>query len=465
MDDLTAKARDGDAEALGALFGQLHPLLVRIAHREIGRSHARLDADDLASEVMLRLIERFRDGQGPSENPVAYLARAIRNRVIDLRRAPAIGDVGADDFTALADAHVRVEDADEQRPTDVASELEIVAAAMARLPRRQRELLTAVAVDGMKPREIAAVTGEAANTVAAAASRARKALRVEIRRTMLEAEGVDACAAHREALAAEGTPVASACEHLDECARCRRALARFAALPALALVLPLVVLTQMVGGAASAHAAVEAGVAGGAGAVASGRRAPRSSRGVRIAGSVLLGLLVVAGVVAAFVVTQQVAPTSSAPVASPTVAAPAPTATEAPEPSAPPTAEPSDSAGAPEASTQANPASLTIDVAVGAGATTIAVDLGLRSGATVDSLRVDLPTTMRIVDAGAWRCPSTAGGGACIPPSSSADAVVLVVEAVDPGADVAGEATVDVAVVADGVTVAASSTGTIRVAP
>lgn len=471
IDELTARAREGDAEALGALFGQLRPLLVRIAQREIGRGHARLDADDLASEVMLRLIERLREGQGPAGNPVAYLARAIRNRVIDLRRAPAMRDVGVDDFAALADAYVRVEAADEHRSIDVADELEVVTTAMDRLRPRQRALLTAVAVEGMKPREIAAATGESANAVAAATSRARRALRVEIRRAMLEAEGSHACAAHRAALAVEGTPAAAAREHLDECERCQRALARFAALPALAVLVPLAVLAQMVRGASSAQAAAGGAAVGERTARVEARRAAsRSRRAARVVVATALGLLVLVGVVAAVVLSHQRAREAAEGGGSPGPVVTEPSGVAASDPPGAAASDPSGAAASDpiataEGPTRANPASVAIDVAVGVGATTIAIEVRLEPGATVDAVRVALPATMRIVDAGEWRCPTSAGGGRCTPPSPTSGRAALVVEAVEPGSEVVGEATVDVAVVADAATVTASSTGVVRVAP
>lgn len=486
LDDLTTRARAGDASALGAMFGRLQPVLVRIAQREIGRSHAHLDADDLASDVMLRLIERFQAGQGPDDNPLAYLARAIRNRVIDVRRSAASRDVGSDDFVALADAYARIEDADEQRSVDVDGDLAVVRLAMSRLPRRQQVVLTAVAVEGMRPREIAASTGVAANTVSATASRARKALAVEVRRALLEAEGVDACEAHRDALATERPAASAALAHLEECARCRGALARFAALPSLLAIVPLAVLSGLVGETAAASAAGVAapGAVGGrseahgadatppgaaAAAAPASATAGRTGRrvGFAAAGLVLLAVLAVGF---ALLLQPDAVDSDGADADAPTATAEAGVddADATATPSASADAEDADDAegatGAPQTGASASPVGLGIDVAVGAGATTITVALDLEAGATVEGLLVALPSSMRIVDAGDWDCPSAAGGGMCTPVSQAPGSATIVVGSVD-GAAAAGDATIEVAVVADGIRAEASSTGSIVVEP
>ncbi|WP_254791517.1 RNA polymerase sigma factor, partial [Curtobacterium sp. MCBA15_005] len=47
-----------------------------------------IDPEDLLSEALVRLVEKWASGNGPSEHVNAYVIRSMRNRVIDELRSP-----------------------------------------------------------------------------------------------------------------------------------------------------------------------------------------------------------------------------------------------------------------------------------------------------------------------------------------------------------------------------------------
>jgi RNA polymerase sigma factor (sigma-70 family) len=117
-----------------------------------------LDAEDLLQEVFFELAEANRL-LVPIEHVTAWLFRVARNRITDLFRKrreeslpesedlPASGDAGPE---ALAARHFLLEE---------------IEAALAELPREQRDVFVAHELEGKSFREMAAETGVSVNTL------------------------------------------------------------------------------------------------------------------------------------------------------------------------------------------------------------------------------------------------------------------------------------------------------------
>ena len=138
------------------------------------RSHARrllsgtgVDPDDLVQETVMRVWSN-----PPSERIAlaAWLHVVMRNRGVDLLRAPAVrraADVGIDPDRPTRDAFAEVSEREQLR--------ELVDA-LQEIPARQRRALVLHALDGRPQRDIAAELGTTANSVKALVHRARREL-------------------------------------------------------------------------------------------------------------------------------------------------------------------------------------------------------------------------------------------------------------------------------------------------
>jgi RNA polymerase sigma factor (sigma-70 family) len=126
------------------------------------------DAEDIVQDVMAGLFERA-DPTAPIADLTAYLYRSVRNRVVDAyrRRRPSL---------PLADETPDPEP-DVALALERAEELELLHAAIDRLPAAQREVLVATELEGRTFRELAAEWGVPIGTLLARKHRAMRALK------------------------------------------------------------------------------------------------------------------------------------------------------------------------------------------------------------------------------------------------------------------------------------------------
>jgi RNA polymerase sigma factor (sigma-70 family) len=157
--------------ALNTLWDRHKGLFVAIA-----RSSTRSDADceDLLSETLTRLAERAAVGTLKIETSFrAFVVRTIKNTAMNRQRSRRRIDVDQEPIgTDIADGATT--------PIDLVVggvEQQYIAAAFEQLNDNQRDVLYMVEVEGMKPREVAAILGTSANNVSQIAVRARSALR------------------------------------------------------------------------------------------------------------------------------------------------------------------------------------------------------------------------------------------------------------------------------------------------
>lgn len=137
---LLARARRGDASALGSLIARCLPDLRRWTHRRVPRwVRAAADTSDLIQDAVLGTLSRLDAFQPQGRRALAgYLRTAVRNRLADEHRRAARWVPSADAIEAL--------------PSDAASPLQLAIDAetrrryrhaLAQLSRRDQELLVA----------------------------------------------------------------------------------------------------------------------------------------------------------------------------------------------------------------------------------------------------------------------------------------------------------------------------------
>lgn len=169
--ELMCRARDGDPDAFGELFGRWRVPMVRFAVRFVG-DQAR--GEELAQDVFLK-IYRARHRYEPREAFRAYIFKVATNHCINNKnraenRRPKI---------AMQD--LRVEPTDHHRPH--ADELvhaealrKQVRSAVAQLPAKQRAALLLQKEDGLGYQEIAEALETTVSAVKSLLNRARTAL-------------------------------------------------------------------------------------------------------------------------------------------------------------------------------------------------------------------------------------------------------------------------------------------------
>jgi RNA polymerase sigma-70 factor, ECF subfamily len=164
MHDLAARLASGDQAAFAELYDACadrlhHYVAVRLGSREA--------ADDVVQGTFLRAVKSRRRFRGV-ESPVAYMFQIARNEA--LRAAKRRRDVRpvlpADElFAAAHDIQSDQEDVD------------MAAAALAKLDAHDRELVELKIFAGLTFREIAEITGMPQGTVATRYRRAMESLR------------------------------------------------------------------------------------------------------------------------------------------------------------------------------------------------------------------------------------------------------------------------------------------------
>jgi len=178
FDAVLRRAQAGDAAAVGELWRDANPMLLRYLRVTAGQ-----DAEDIASATWLRAAEGFDTFSGGEPGFRRWLVTIARNTHLDdVRRASRRREQPSEDVGELAeqrrerspDAAVQVE---ERMSTRRALRL------IGSLPPDQAELVLLRVVVGLDVGDVAAVTGRSPGAVRVAVHRALRRLRA-----MLEAE-------------------------------------------------------------------------------------------------------------------------------------------------------------------------------------------------------------------------------------------------------------------------------------
>jgi len=139
--------------------------------RNFVRSRVRdaADAEDIVQDVFFELVDSYRLPR-PVEEVGAWLFRVARNRITDFfrkKRPIPIADLEATDDGGIADIVELLPSADAGPEAAYARGLllEELDAALAELPREQRDAFIANEIEGRSFRELAAESGESINTL------------------------------------------------------------------------------------------------------------------------------------------------------------------------------------------------------------------------------------------------------------------------------------------------------------
>lgn len=159
-----ASAQSGSAEALGALYRDLQPALLRYLTAQEPR-----DGEDLASQVWLEAGGSLSSFDGNEQAFRCWLFTIARRRLIDLRRSRArraTQPVPLEQISGLPD------------PGEPYERIEggAALASLAQLPPEQAEILLLRVVAGLDSGEVAAVTGRRPGTVRVMQKRALERL-------------------------------------------------------------------------------------------------------------------------------------------------------------------------------------------------------------------------------------------------------------------------------------------------
>src|SRR6266567_5728745 len=128
------RARDGDVAAQGAIFDCYWPKIVRYTYAHCGNQQ---DAEDLASEVFLRMVEAIARFQWRENVPfTAWLFRIARNQVVSHYRrsgsvVPLIDDGAGDP----------VDPEDPEETVELQLEMDEVYRAALKLPKLQQDVI------------------------------------------------------------------------------------------------------------------------------------------------------------------------------------------------------------------------------------------------------------------------------------------------------------------------------------
>lgn len=173
FDAVLERARQGDASAVGELWRDANPMLLRYLRVTAGQ-----DAEDVASVTWMRAAEAFDSFSGSEPGFRRWLVTIARNTHLDdVRRASRRREQASEDVDALVELRAdRAPDAavesEERMGTQRA--LSLIAA----LPPDQAELVMLRVVVGLDVGEVAQVTGRSPGSVRVAVHRALRRLRV-----------------------------------------------------------------------------------------------------------------------------------------------------------------------------------------------------------------------------------------------------------------------------------------------
>jgi RNA polymerase sigma factor (sigma-70 family) len=171
--ELAAEAGSGSQSAFATLYLRHADAAWRVAYAVTGNVD---DASDAVAEAFTRVMQSLNAGRlADAALFRSYLMAATRNAAIDVSRRGGRFRPTAE--LDQVDAHVRVTATTPGDRVNHAADLSFVAQAFRSLPERWRSVLWLTEVEGIPPKEAAALLGVTPNNAAQLAVRARAGLR------------------------------------------------------------------------------------------------------------------------------------------------------------------------------------------------------------------------------------------------------------------------------------------------
>ncbi len=161
--EILDKVRSGDTEQFGILW-ERHSKSLRAY---VGATFPGVHAEDVVAESFAETLAAITRGSGPHSNVRAYLYRAARNAAISSLK----------ENSRSISSGINDEDLKTPQDVDATGELagnELIAESFQSLTTKERSILWYMDVEGLPPREVAAIFGMRPNTVSVSAHRARK---------------------------------------------------------------------------------------------------------------------------------------------------------------------------------------------------------------------------------------------------------------------------------------------------
>lgn len=166
--DIVRRAQEYDEPAVEALYQKYYPKIYNYAFMQMGDAQA---SEDLASDVMLKMIESMHKYTFRGLPFGAWVFRIARNRLIDLhrrRRRRGEVDLSGTLSTALASPQVLAERALERGQIQVA---------LKHLTDEQRQVIVLKFIQGFDNRSIGQIMGRSEGAIKSLQHRALGALR------------------------------------------------------------------------------------------------------------------------------------------------------------------------------------------------------------------------------------------------------------------------------------------------
>jgi len=166
--ELVRRAQDFDEEALEGLYQLFYPKLYNYAYLQFGNVH---QAEDVASEVLLRVLESLKDYRSRGAPLAAWVFRIARNYLIDIKRRrqrrPQV-----ELYEGIPDAHDGPQTIAERSITR-----DELRSALTKLTEEQRQVIILKFVEGMDNTSAGRVLGRSQGAVKSLQHRALVSLR------------------------------------------------------------------------------------------------------------------------------------------------------------------------------------------------------------------------------------------------------------------------------------------------
>lgn len=258
-DEDVRRARSGDTSAAGMyLRRSCLPYLIGAA-RNIAPSANAAEHEDMVQDAILKLLNRWAEGEGPTSDPRQYLIAIMRNSRASALRSPRSQVQQLDDLSP--DSWPASTDDDRLRQVDLHAEGAIIRAAFGRLKPAHQRVLSAVLIEGRKPAELVGGFGASAPAISNTLSRAKKALRRAVLIELLSS-GDSRCTRNAKRIPENvHTEFATHAEserglaHVQKCESCQSSWKKFGALASALGIVPLFIATGLMTDAPDAAAA------------------------------------------------------------------------------------------------------------------------------------------------------------------------------------------------------------------